>query len=222
VDLVLYVRPVSSHTRRVDFPNLELVGPFVHLTPVDRVSLSELTAAMLSAPEIWQHIPFCMATEDDITGVVGRAIEAQRNGRSIMFATRLREGGEIIGGTSLFAIDDLLPSVEIGFTWIVPRWQRTRVNTEAKLLQLGHCFEVLRCERVELKTDVLNLRSRAAIARIGATQEGVLRAQRRRLDGSLRDSVLFSIIASEWPTVRAALQQRAALGGDRAASEQSA
>ena len=122
--------------------------------------------------------------------------------------TRLRDSGKIVGGSSILLIDPELPTVEIGFTWILPEWQRTHVNTEAKLVQLTHCFESLGSGRVELKTDIRNQRSRAAIARIGATEEGVLRAHRRRLDGSLRDSVLFSILASEWPVVRDALRAR--------------
>ena len=100
-----------------------------------------------------------------------------------------------------------MPSVEIGGTWIVPRHQRTAVNSEAKLLQLTHCFDVLGCARVELKTDIRNERSRAAILRLGATQEGILRSHMRRADGSLRDSVLFSIVAGEWPSVRDRLQR---------------
>jgi len=120
--------------------------------------------------------------------------------------------GEIAGGTSIRVVDRALPSVEIGGTWILPAWQRTRVNTEAKLLMLGRCFESLGCERVELKTDIRNTRSQAAIARLGATREGVLRAHMRRADGSLRDSVLFSITAPEWPALRERLQARLAAG----------
>jgi RimJ/RimL family protein N-acetyltransferase len=180
----------------------ELVGSFVQLTPVDRACLPELSAAALSSPAIWQHIPYRMASPADIAGVLEGWIAGRAAGRSLSFVTRWRETAEIIGGSSVFVIDRTLPSVEIGFTWIVPRWQRSCVNTEAKLLQLSHCFDVWGCERVEFKTDIRNLRSRAALARIGATEEGVLRAQRRRLDGSLRDSVLFSIVASEWPGVR--------------------
>jgi N-acetyltransferase len=191
---------------KLDSPHLE--GPHVLLTPVDRALLPELTAAALSSSQIWQHIPYRMQTPADIAGVVERWLALARAGTTVAFATRWRATGEIVGGTSIMQIDPTLPSVEIGFTWIVPAWQRTAVNSEAKLLQLQHCFEVWGCERVEFKTDIRNLRSRAALAGIGATEEGVLRAQRRRLDGSLRDSVLFSIIASEWPGVRERLRAR--------------
>lgn len=184
----------------------ELEGQCLRLTPVSRELLPELTAAALSSPGVWQHIPYPMQTPEDIAAIVDFWCARHTRGEAVSFATRLRDSGRIVGGTSIIVIDAALPSVEIGFTWIVPEWQRTGVNTEAKLLQLTHCFETLGVLRVELKTDVRNLRSRAAIARIGGTEEGILRAHRRRLDGSLRDSVLFSILASEWPAKRAALQ----------------
>lgn len=191
---------------QLDSPALE--GQHVLLTPVDRACLPQYTAAALSSPSIWEHIPVRMQTAADVEAMFEHWISSRLRGEKVAFATRLRETGEIVGGTSLMLIDGALPTVEIGFTWIVPRCQRSPVNTEAKLLQLSHCFDVLGCGRVELKTDIRNLRSRAAIARIGGVEEGVLRAHRRRLDGSLRDSVLFSILASEWPDVRDALRRR--------------
>lgn len=191
---------------QLDSPALE--GAHVLLSPVERACLPEYTAAALSASSIWEHIPYRMQSPQDVEAMFEHWISARLRGEKVAFATRVRETGEIIGGTSLMLIDGTLPTVEIGFTWIVPRWQRSSVNTEAKLLQLSHCFDVLGCGRVELKTDVRNQRSRAAIARVGGVQEGILRAHRRRLDGSLRDSVLFSILASEWPDVRDALRQK--------------
>ena len=191
---------------QVDSPALE--GKRVLLTPVDRACLPQYTAAALSDRSIWEHIPVSMQTAADVEAMFEHWLDAHLRGEKVAFATRWRATGEIIGGTSLMLIDAALPTVEIGFTWIVPGWQRSCVNTEAKLLQLSHCFDVLGCGRVELKTDIRNLRSRAAIARIGGVQEGILRAHRRRLDGSLRDSVLFSILASEWPGVRDALHGR--------------
>ncbi|HKU42253.1 MAG TPA: GNAT family protein [Polyangiales bacterium] len=185
-----------------------LEGPSLRLTPVSRECLPELTEAMLSAPHIWEHIPYAMQTPADIRAVVEHWCKRHERGDALSCATRLRESGRIVGGSSIVLIDPQLPTVEIGFTWILPAWQRTHVNTEAKLVQLTHCFDVLGCGRVELKTDIRNLRSRAAIARIGGTQEGILRAHRRRPDGSLRDSVLFSILASEWPAVRERLTSK--------------
>jgi RimJ/RimL family protein N-acetyltransferase len=103
-----------------------------------------------------------------------------------------------------------VPTVEIGASWIVPEWQRTRVNTEAKRLMLTHAFEVLGCARVELKTDQKNVRSQAAIRRLGAVEEGVHRNHMRRADGTLRNSVYFSILDTEWPLVKARLDARLA------------
>jgi N-acetyltransferase len=184
-----------------------LEGSAVRLTPLGETMLAELTTVALSAPAVWAHIPYRMATEEDIRRATGHALALQARGELISFATRLRASGELVGGTTIRTVDAAVPSVEIGGTWIVPRHQRTAVNSEAKLLQLAHCFDVLGCARVELKTDIRNERSRAAILRLGATQEGILRSHMRRADGSLRDSVLFSIVASEWPTVRQRLQQ---------------
>ena len=187
-----------------------LEGSTVVLTPVSLAVLPELTGAALSAPEIWEHIPYRVTTPADVAGIVELAVAAAAAGSAVSFAMRRRAEGELVGSTTLFLTAPAVPTIEIGATWIVPRWQRTRVNTEAKRLLLGHCFETLGCARVELKTDVRNLRSRAAIRRIGAIEEGTLRNHMRRADGSLRDSVYFSIVAGEWPAVRGRLDARLA------------
>jgi N-acetyltransferase len=192
-----------------------LRGAAVWLEPLSAERLPELTRAALSAPEVWAFIPYRMRDAADVEKVLGHSLELQRRGEAIAFATRLAATAELVGGTSIRLVDGSVPSVEIGGTWILPRWQRTHVNTEAKLLQLTHGFEQLGCQRVELKTDIRNLRSQAAIQRIGASREGVLRSHMRRADGSLRDSALFSIIASEWPAIKERLRARVA-GGARA------
>lgn len=185
-----------------------LEGTTVLLTPLSDEQLPELTRAALSAPAVWTHFPYRMHDRENVAKVVTLALELQARGDALPFSTRLRQTGALIGGTTIRLVDRTVPSVEIGGTWILPEWQRTRVNSEAKFLQLTHCFERLGCQRVELKTDVLNLRSRAAIGRLGATEEGVLHSHMRRADGSLRDSVLFSIIAPDWPALRDRLQTR--------------
>jgi RimJ/RimL family protein N-acetyltransferase len=185
-----------------------LDGRAVRLEPLSPVDLPELTRVALSVPEVWTHIPYPMRTTDDVARTLSHLLELSRRAEVLPFATRLRATGELVGGTSLRVVDSALPSIEIGGTWIVPAWQRTHVNTEAKLLQLRHCFERLGCARVELKTDVRNTRSRAAILRLGALEEGVLRSHMRRADGSLRDSCLFSILATEWPVVQTRLEAR--------------
>jgi RimJ/RimL family protein N-acetyltransferase len=129
-----------------------------------------------------------------------------QTGKGGYFANRLRSSGKVIGGTGIRVVDPGVPSVEIGMTWILPQWQRTRVNTEAKFLQLSYCFEEAGVERVEFKTDALNARSRAAIARLGAREEGTMRSHMRRENGTLRDSVYFAITLPEWPLVKTRLE----------------
>lgn len=179
-----------------------LEGKTVRLMPLSEELLAEVIDCALSAPEVFTHIPWRMRNAAEVTDNLRVALDMQARGEGVTFGTRLRKTGELVGGTSIRRVDGALPSAEIGGTWIVPSFQRTRVNTEAKFLQLTHCFGPLGCLRVELKTDVRNLRSRAAILRVGAREEGVLRSHMRRVDGSLRDSVLFSILAAEWPEVR--------------------
>jgi RimJ/RimL family protein N-acetyltransferase len=193
-----------------------LEGPTLRLEPFSAAVLPALTEAALSDREIWKHIPFVVETPAHVAGLVDLAGAMAADGKAVSFATRLRGGGELVGSTTIFLVAPAVPSVEIGATWIVPRWQRTQVNTEAKRLMLAHCFETLGCARVELKTDARNLRSRAAIRRIGASEEGTLRSHMRRADGSLRDSVLFSIVAAEWPAVRARLDAMLARNEARA------
>jgi RimJ/RimL family protein N-acetyltransferase len=196
----------------VDLTPAPLTGPAVLLEPLAPGHRAAVIAAALSAPEIWAHIPYPMRDASQVERALSHALGLQARGDAVTFVTRLAATGEIAGGTSIRVVDRALPSVEIGGTWLLPAWQRTRVNTEAKLLMLGHCFEGLCCERVELKTDIRNSRSQAAIARLGASREGVLRAHMRRTDGSLRDSVLFSIIAPEWPALRERLRARLEAG----------
>lgn len=182
-----------------------LRGPTLALRPLTPAELLEVSATVLAYPELFTHIPYPMKTADDVKRAFERAMVGAERGLLLPFGTRLRSTGELVGSSTLFAVDPLVPSLEIGATWIVPPWQRTRVNTEAKRLMLGHAFDELGCARVELKTDELNTRSRAAIRRIGGREEGTHRNHMRRADGSLRNSVYFSITAEDWPEVRARL-----------------
>ncbi|WP_341677049.1 GNAT family protein [Niveibacterium sp. SC-1] len=131
------------------------------------------------------------------------------------FVTELRETGEVVGSTRFWKIDRRHRKLEIGSTWIAQRWQRSFVNTEAKYLMLRYAFEDLACVRVQLTTDELNQKSRAAILRLGAKEEGVLRHERIMPDGRKRNSVRFSIIDEEWPEVRARLEARLGIDGAR-------
>jgi RimJ/RimL family protein N-acetyltransferase len=144
-----------------------------------------------------------MRTVADFQLLVEKAFEEQERGESVVFATIERSSQKVIGSTRFMNIDRVNRRVEIGSTWIAPAWQRTAINTEAKYLMLRHAFEVWRCIRVELKTDALNQRSRNAILRIGAKEEGTLRKHLITWTGRIRDSVYFSILDSEWPEAKA-------------------
>jgi N-acetyltransferase len=155
--------------------------------------------------DIFRWIPYSMRTLEDFERAVAKAHQEQDRGESIVFATMERSSGRTIGSTRFMNIDRVNRRVEIGSTWIAPQWQRTAVNTEAKYLMLRHAFEVWKCIRVELKTDALNRRSRNAILRIGAKEEGTLRRHLITHTGRVRDTVYFSILDNEWPQVKARL-----------------
>jgi RimJ/RimL family protein N-acetyltransferase len=143
-----------------------------------------------------------------MTGYIQTALDAQAAGVALPFATVHIASGQVIGSTRYMNIDRANRRVEIGSTWIARPWQRTAVNTEAKYLMLRHAFETLGCIRVELKTDVLNQRSRNAILRIGAREEGILRQHVITWSGRLRDSVYFSVLDAEWPGVKRDLERK--------------
>ena len=161
-----------------------------------------------SLDDIFQWIPYRVKTREDFQYLVEKIFEEQERGNSVAFATVERGSGQVIGSTRFMNIDRANRRVEIGSTWIIPARQRTAVNTEAKYLMLRHAFEVWNCFRVELKTDALNQRSRNAILRIGAKEEGTLRRHVLTWTGRVRDSVYFSILDSEWPSVKTTLEQR--------------
>jgi RimJ/RimL family protein N-acetyltransferase len=138
--------------------------------------------------------------------VIGKAFDEQERGESVVFASVDRKSGQTVGSTRFMNIDRINRRVEIGSTWIAPEWQQTAINTEAKYLMLRHAFEVWKCMRVELKTDALNRKSRNAILRIGAKEEGTLRRHLITWSGRVRDTVYFSVLDNEWPEVKARLE----------------
>jgi len=156
--------------------------------------------------DIFRWIPYSMKTPQDFERVIAKAFDEQESGESVVFATVERKSGLTIGSTRFMNIDRTNRRVEIGSTWIAPAWQRTAINTEAKCLMLRHAFEVWNCLRVELKTDALNQKSRNAILRIGAKQEGTLRRHLITWNGRVRDTVYFSVLDNEWPEVKARLE----------------
>jgi RimJ/RimL family protein N-acetyltransferase len=186
-----------------------LEGSVVRLEPV-RPDHAELfwDVAKDDLDDIFRWIPYSMKTREDFQRLIDKAFEEQQRGESVVFATVERSSGQTIGSTRFMNIDRLNRRVEIGSTWIAPPWQRTSVNTEAKYLMLRHAFEVWKCIRVELKTDALNQKSRNAILRIGAREEGALRRHLITWTGRVRDTVYFSILDSEWPDVKRRLEDR--------------
>jgi RimJ/RimL family protein N-acetyltransferase len=184
-----------------------LEGRHVRLAPLALGHVDALSAVGLD-PALWTWIPSPVRTTAEMRAYVETALAERAAGRALPFVTIDRASGQVVGSTRFGAIDIANRRVEIGWTWIGTRWQRTYVNTEAKLLMLAHAFDTWGCLRVELKTDRLNARSRAAIARIGATEEGIFRQHMITASGRVRDTVYFSILDREWPAVRARLEAR--------------
>jgi N-acetyltransferase len=157
--------------------------------------------------ELFQWIPYRLESLEDFREFNRHVLDEQQRGLTVPFATFERSSGRIAGTTRFMNMDLANRKVEIGSTWIAPQWQRTVVNTEAKYLMLRHAFETWDCLRVELKTDSLNQRSRQAILRLGAKEEGTLRNHMVTWNKRQRDSVYFSILDTEWPTVKERLEK---------------
>jgi RimJ/RimL family protein N-acetyltransferase len=184
-----------------------LEGAVVRLDPLRRGHAEVFwDVARHDVDNIFQWFPYRLNSLEDFKSVVEKAFAEQQRGDSVVFATVERSSAKVIGSTRFMNLDRANRRVEIGSTWIAPAWHRTAVNTEAKYLMLRHAFEVWNCLRVELKTDALNQRSRNAILRIGAKEEGTLRRHVITWTGRVRDTVYFSILDSEWPDVKARLE----------------
>ena len=158
--------------------------------------------------ELWHLRVTSVPEPDDTRGYIERALQGFAEGHRLAFAVLDATSGEVIGCSSYHDIVPAVERLEIGYTWYAKSRQRTHVNASAKLLLMQHAFEALRFHRVEYKTDARNARSRAAIAKLGATQEGIFRKHMIMADGHVRDSVFFSIIDTEWPAVKAGLEKR--------------
>jgi RimJ/RimL family protein N-acetyltransferase len=182
-----------------------LEGQHVRLEPVSLAHVPALWRAG-AHEEIWRYLPYAMHSEDDMRARVESDLVEQQAGDLVRFTTVARAIAQPVGSTSYMNIDRHHRHLEIGGTWITPAWQRSAINTEAKYLQLCHAFETLGCIRVEFKTDSLNTKSRQALARIGATEEGTFRNHMVMPSGRIRHSVYFSITNDEWPGVKAHLE----------------
>ena len=197
-------------------PNFEvtpvtLEGQVVRLEPLRLEHASQLWDVMKNdVEEIFRWIPYMVRSAEDSRNFVEMVLAEQERKVSLPFATVERSSGKVVGSTRFMNIDIANRHVEIGSTWIAPPWQRTAVNTEAKYLMLRHAFETWKCMRVEFKTDSMNEKSRKAILRLGAKEEGTFRKHMLIWNGRIRDSVYFSILDTEWPEVKAGLEAKLA------------
>jgi RimJ/RimL family protein N-acetyltransferase len=185
-----------------------LGGRYVRLEPLTADHVDDLALETAGDEELWRWLPTYAADEYAMAEVVADALAARDRGDRFPFALVEQPSGRVVGSSSYLDIAPADWRIEIGWTWLAQRLWRTPVNTEAKLLLLGHAFDDLGYERVAFKTHHDNLRSQAAIERLGAVREGVLRHHMRHRDGSWRDSVYYSVLSAEWPAVRDRLQAR--------------
>ena len=189
-----------------DFEPVTLRGRHVSLEPL-RPEHAEALGVAAADGALWQRWYTSVPRPEGVHDYIAAALAAQAAGSVLAFAVR-DASGTIVGTTRYYDIDRSVPRLSIGYTWYAQRVQRTGLNTEAKLLLLSRAFEALGCVAVALETSWFNHASRTAIARLGAKQDGILRGHRRHADGSVRDTVVFSILDNEWPAVRAHLQSR--------------
>lgn len=183
------------------YERVVLFGRHVRVEPLGPAHVADLYDAAQD-DDIWRWLGARRPPDQAaMVAIVAAALDEQARGERVPFALVERASGRAVGSTSFLDIAPEHRRLEIGWTWLGRPWWRTAVNTEAKLLLLRHCFERLGALRVALKTDHVNLRSQAAIERLGAVREGVLRHHHVRPDGSLRDTVYYSVLAAEWPEV---------------------
>ena len=184
-----------------------LQGVHVRLEPLTLEHTPGLAAVGLDA-DLWKWIPVPVSTLEEMRTYVQTALKEQADGFALPFALIEKSSGRTVGCTRYANIERTHHRLEIGWTWVARQWQRTAINTETKYLLLRHAFETLKCIRVELKTDSLNDRSRAAILRVGAHEEGTFRNHMITASGRIRHTVYFSIIDSEWPRLKAELEAK--------------
>ena len=178
---------------------------WVVLEPLQREHADELLAAAKDG-ELWKLWYTSVGDPDAVFSYIDAALKMREELGALPFVIRRKSDGKVVGSTRFFNVDAKNRRLEIGHTWYSKSVQRTGINTEAKLILLRHAFETLNCIAVEFRTHWFNFDSRAAIARLGAKQDGVLRNHQLAPNGTLRDTVVFSILASEWPTVKAHLR----------------
>jgi RimJ/RimL family protein N-acetyltransferase len=184
-----------------------LIGSRIKLRPMLASDGPELVQAAADG-ELWDLPYTFIPSAETVDSYIRTALEGRADGTGIPFITQTIEPKQVIGSTRFWKIDWENRKLEIGWTWLAKSWQKTFANTEAKLLMLRFAFERLNCVRVQFMTDEMNDTSCAALLRLGAKQEGIVRHDLIMPDGRKRDSVLFSILDEEWPKIRCALEER--------------
>lgn len=200
-----------SHTIMTINP-ITLEGRRVRLIPLSLDHVDALWRAG-NDPDLWRLTTTRVHSPDDMRRYIEMALAEQERGISLPFATVEKSSGAIVGATRFGNIAPEHKRVEVGWTWVTFAWQRTFVNSEAKLLMFTHAFDTWGCNRVELKTSALNMRSRKAMLRLGLKEEGTLRKHMINGDGTIRDTVYYSVIAEEWPEMKSRLAEM--LGSSR-------
>ncbi len=190
----------------MDLRPTTLEGEFVRLEPLSMNHAGRLSTVGLD-PELWRFSTTILSTPEDMRLYIETALKWQSEGHALPFAQIEKSTNTVVGSTRYAAIDRTHLRLEIGWTWLAPPWQRTAINTEAKYLLLRHAFETLKCIRVEFKTDSVNDKSRKALARIGAKEEGIMRNHMITYSGRIRHSVYYSILDSEWSGVKTRLEE---------------
>ncbi len=193
----------------IDVRPIVLEGGGIRLEPLTEQHHDALAAAAADG-RLWELWFIAVPPPEGMRTYVADALQGQRDGHMLPWAVRDLASGTIIGSTRYHDIIRSIDRVEVGYTWYAQSRQRTHVNTTCKLLLLRHAFEVLGCKVVGLRTDNFNFRSQRAIAALGAKQDGVIRHYGLRRDGTVRDVVMYSILAAEWPDVRRHLELRLA------------
>jgi RimJ/RimL family protein N-acetyltransferase len=201
----------------MDLSPTVLTGRHVRLEPLAERHADDLVGVALDE-QLWRWTATQVRSRAELDAYIATALQWQRDDTALPFATVDLASGRAIGSTRLANADHANRRVEIGWSWLGRAFQRTALNTEAKLLMLAHAFGPLDCIRVELKTDALNERSRSAIRRLGAAEEGTLRHHMITSTGRMRDSVYYSILRDEWPAVHDGLVAKLAAGPGSAAA----
>jgi RimJ/RimL family protein N-acetyltransferase len=196
----------------IELQPVTLEGHGVRLEPLAQEHHDALAAAAADG-RLWELWFTAVPEPQQTRAYIAEALAGQKDGHMLPWAVRESASGQIVGSTRYHDVVAEIDRVEIGFTWYAKRWQRSHVNTACKRLLLGHAFDTLGCKVVGLRTDNFNLASQRAIEALGAKKDGILRHHRARRDGTVRDSVMYSILAQEWPDVKRHLELRLARQG---------